>query len=245
VGSAQRPDPVGGGCDSAGVYREWDFGIDGAVVWTRDPLAEARESRVLPDGCMDLIWSQGRVFVAGPDTLAWSSITPAGAQYVAVRFAPGLAPAVLGLPADALRDAQHELDEIWPRRGRRLADQITGAADRPAAMADFVRAELARACSDPMVAEVARRLRRGESVERVAAAVGYSSRQLRRRSFAAFGYGPKTLARVLRFDRALRLARRGLALAEVAARVGYADQAHLTREVRALAGMSPTELLRG
>jgi AraC-like DNA-binding protein len=59
---------------------------------------------------------------------------------------------------------------------------------------------------------------------------------------AAFGYGPKTLARVLRMRRALRLARGGVSLAEVAARCGYADQAHLAREVKDLAGVPITVL---
>ena len=57
------------------------------------------------------------------------------------------------------------------------------------------------------------------------------------------GYGPKTLARILRMRRALDLARAGAPLAEVAVRSGYADQAHLTREVRDLAGVPPTRLL--
>nr|WP_230416296.1 helix-turn-helix domain-containing protein [Micromonospora tarapacensis] len=58
-----------------------------------------------------------------------------------------------------------------------------------------------------------------------------------------FGYGPKTLARILRMRRALALARTGVPLAEVAARTGYADQAHLTRDTRALTGLPPTSLL--
>ncbi|MEV5769093.1 helix-turn-helix domain-containing protein, partial [Micromonospora sp. NPDC052213] len=64
-----------------------------------------------------------------------------------------------------------------------------------------------------------------------------------RRSRHLFGYGPKTLARILRMGRALALARAGTPLAEVAARCGYADQAHLTRDVRDLAGVPPTVLL--
>ncbi|MGW5695942.1 helix-turn-helix domain-containing protein, partial [Streptomyces asiaticus] len=69
-------------------------------------------------------------------------------------------------------------------------------------------------------------------------------RQLHRRSLAAFGYGPKTLGRVLRLNRALDLARTGLPFAEVAATAGYADQAHLARDVRALAGVPLGRLLR-
>lgn len=74
--------------------------------------------------------------------------------------------------------------------------------------------------------------------------MGLSERQLHRRSLAAFGYGPKTLARVLRFDRALALAQDGVPLAETAALAGYADQPHLAREVKALSGV-PLGRLRG
>ena len=66
---------------------------------------------------------------------------------------------------------------------------------------------------------------------------------MRRRSLAAFGYGPKTLQRVLRFQRALGLARSGMALADVAQAAGYADQPHLANEVRVLAGMPVRALL--
>jgi AraC-like DNA-binding protein len=58
----------------------------------------------------------------------------------------------------------------------------------------------------------------------------------------AFGYGPKVLARILRLQRALRSPHRTTDLARVAADAGYADQSHLSREVRALTGQSPTEL---
>ncbi|PWR09330.1 AraC family transcriptional regulator, partial [Micromonospora acroterricola] len=73
--------------------------------------------------------------------------------------------------------------------------------------------------------------------------VGLAPRVLHRRCQHLFGYGPKTLTRILRMRRALAVARSGVPLAEVAARCGYADQAHLTRDVRDLAGVPPTALL--
>ena len=82
-----------------------------------------------------------------------------------------------------------------------------------------------------------------DAVREVADAVGLGERQLRRRSLAAFGYGPKTLQRVLRFQRALGLARSGMALADVAQAAGYADQPHLANEVRVLAGVPVRALL--
>jgi AraC-like DNA-binding protein len=73
--------------------------------------------------------------------------------------------------------------------------------------------------------------------------LGVSERQLRRRFEDAVGYGPKTLARVLRFQRFLALAAGGGDLARLALSAGYADQAHLTRECRRLAGRTPVALL--
>jgi AraC-like DNA-binding protein len=73
--------------------------------------------------------------------------------------------------------------------------------------------------------------------------LGLSERQLHRRCLVAFGYGPKTVQRVLRFQAALRDARAGRRLADVAADAGYADQAHMSREVRDLAGVPITALL--
>ncbi|MCP2338197.1 helix-turn-helix domain-containing protein [Actinomadura rupiterrae] len=84
----------------------------------------------------------------------------------------------------------------------------------------------------------------GASVRDVADAVGLGERQLRRRALASFGYGPKVLQRVLRFQQALRAARAGAPLAETALDAGYADQAHMSHEVRELAGV-PLGVLLG
>ena len=74
--------------------------------------------------------------------------------------------------------------------------------------------------------------------------VNLGPRQLHRMSLRAFGYAPKTLAKVLRFDRALALARGGTPFATVAAVAGYADQAHLSRDVRRFAGVPLSTLVR-
>jgi AraC-like DNA-binding protein len=75
------------------------------------------------------------------------------------------------------------------------------------------------------------------------AAPGIGARQLRRRFADAVGYGPKTLQRILRFQRFLLLAEDTQNLARLALEAGYADQAHLTRECRRLSGLPPAALL--
>ena len=101
---------------------------------------------------------------------------------------------------------------------------------------------------DPAVTWAARLLRDPAArAEDVAAEVGLSLRQLRRRCQAVVGYGPKTLQRVLRFRRFLsRVDARPdvLDLAAIAAEAGYADQAHLTRECGKLSGLTPAALAR-
>ncbi len=60
---------------------------------------------------------------------------------------------------------------------------------------------------------------------------------------AYFGYGYRTLHRILRFRFALDLAESGRPLAEAAAEAGYADQAHFTRDTRAFSGLPPAALI--
>ncbi|MGH4001417.1 MAG: helix-turn-helix domain-containing protein, partial [Pseudonocardiaceae bacterium] len=97
---------------------------------------------------------------------------------------------------------------------------------------------------DLALATVLAQLRAGSSVAATADALGWTSRAVHRRCRQAFGYGPSVLRRILRFRMALRLAGQGVPFAITAARVGYADQAHLAREVRALAGVPLSQLVK-
>ena len=214
------------------MYRERPSPATGGVLWSRTVTAGGVAYRVVPDGCLDLIWVDGAWLVAGPDTGPHLATAPAGTTYVGLRFAPGTGPAVLGVPADELRDQRVRLDALWPAAAvRRLA----ATPDPARALESMAADRVPRA--DPVAVAVAGLLRAGRSVGASAEAVGLGARQLHRRCRAAFGYGPKTLARILRLDRALALARAGVPYATVAATAGYADQAHLARDVRSLTGV--------
>ncbi|POX52232.1 helix-turn-helix transcriptional regulator [Streptomyces sp. Ru72] len=223
-------------------YAERASLLPGAVVWTNLPSAAGWP--VLPDGCMDLLWTEGRLLVAGPDTRAYRPEGPP-VRWAGVRFHPGTAPAYLGVPAHELRDRRVELADLWPAAEvRRLTGRVDAAADPATALEEVALERAARSPEpDPLLGAVVAALGSGRPVAVTADALGLSARQLHRRSLAAFGYGPKTLARVLRLQRALALARSGVPLAGTAARAGFADQAHLARDVRELAGMPLTDLL--
>ncbi|WP_030313565.1 helix-turn-helix domain-containing protein [Streptomyces sp. NRRL B-3229] len=218
------------------MYTERASRLAGAVLWTGDGAG-----RVLPDGCMDLLWNDGRLLVAGPDTRAWVT-AGAPSTWVGLRFHPGTAPAFLGVPAHELRDLRVELADLWPAADvRRLRSRIAGAADPATALEDIVLERAAPA--DPVLRALVASLDAGLPVGVTADELGLGARQLHRRSLVAFGYGPKTLARILRLQRALALARAGVPYAATAARCGFADQAHLARDVRELTGVPLTRLL--
>ncbi|MEU6274754.1 helix-turn-helix transcriptional regulator [Streptomyces populi] len=242
------------------MYAERASRLPGAVVWSRVLTGPAPGERaghgagegsgtardaVLPDGCMDLLWTEGRLLVAGPDTRPHvPDRVPGG--WAGVRFHPGTAPACLGVPAHELRDRRVELADLWPApEVRRLTARIDAAADPVAALEELALLRAAGAGPpDPLLREVVAALDAGRPVAETADRLGLGARQLHRRSLAAFGYGPKTLARILRLQRALALARDGVPFAETALRAGFADQAHLARDVKELAGATLGELIR-
>ena len=148
---------------------------------------------------------------------------------------------MLGVAADELRDRRVALEDLWGRAGREAAER---AGEDPFELLAALRGRLDGAAPDRRVVEAARRLVRAPAtpVPALAASLGLGERHLRRRFAAGVGYGPKTFARVARFRRALALVRAGESLAAAAAEAGYADQAHMTRELVALAGRTPAAI---
>lgn len=224
----------------ATVYRETTApGGTAGVVRCLWEAAGTVPKRIVPDGCVDLVESGGEVFVAGPDTAAWTWETRGPAR--GVRFAPGRAGDVLGLGADELRDQRVPLGDLWGKDGELLAEQVLSGA---ASLTDVV-ARRRTAPADREVSELIARLDGGAS--RVSAALepfATGERQLRRRFTLAVGYGPATYLRVGRFQRAIGLAGSAPDLASLAFSAGYADQAHLSRDCREFSGLKASEFFR-
>ena len=220
-----------------------------ACLWAQlAPEGEAdREVVVLPDACSDLIWEQGRgVFVAGPDTRPAPAWVRGGTLMIGVRFRSWAGGPVLGLPLSELRNQRVDLADLR----RVAAGRVPGTLDPElaiTAMIDLAGRLVTESSADAAVRQAARQLADPRiQVEDVAAETGVSPRQLLRRFDISVGYGPKTLQRILRFQRFVTAADRtgGPAdLGAIAADLGYSDQAHLTRECVRLAGVTPGALL--
>ncbi len=218
-------------------------------VWShRLPQEFERQIAVVPDGCCDLIWAGGQLMVIGPDrTAAFPALAP-GETILGLRFRPGTALHWLDVPLRELVGRAVPL--------RELRDDVRAMEDRLSeANCPIVRRRLfdawaageASLAAEPQNAmgmlfdELGSGVLRGS-----AAAQALGERTLRRRSHDHFGYGPKTLERILRLQRFLRMARQSASgnLATLALEAGYADQAHMTRDVKALTTFTPWEIRR-
>ena len=171
------------------------------------------------------------------------SLTPAGAR------------ALLGCPAGALASLDAPVDDVLGALGAELVERVRTAVGWEARFAVLEEVLLRQLRDDAPRAEVAEAWRLTTAsggrlpVAAVAARIGWSTRHLEQRFRAETGLAPKEAARVVRFDRARRelavraVEGRALDLAGLARATGFADQAHLTREWRAMSGLPPTRWL--
>lgn len=215
-----------------------------ACLWEQHTRA-AHVQRIVPDGCVDLVWLAGReLVVAGADTGPRLVSLPAGARASGIRLRAGVAGAVLGVPASQVRDLEVPAALVWAEATQRLHDQLAAApaSRRPALLARAVAQRAAEA--DPMVRLAAARLAApGARVGLVAADLGVSERHLHRRVLHAVGYGPKMLARVARLRRLVAIGA-DEPLGARAYGAGYSSQAHMNEDVRRLTGMTPVRFLK-
>jgi AraC-like DNA-binding protein len=223
-------------------------GIDG--VWRHAESADEREHAlglgerqfVPPDGCSDLIlhFSRGRLqaaFVQEP-SLVYDvvEIAPEDALF-GVRFA-------IGIGGSLLRRR-----ELIASEAQRLFARAEGR-DTNGVTAELVRhsTQLLERYGDGRPEWLSEALRLAQdrfgdvSVLELARSVHVSERTLRRACLDWVGSGPKPLLRTLRIREAVARAHGTQPLAEIAAELGFADQAHLSREMRGLWGTTPGQL---
>ena len=163
-----------------------------------------------------------------------------------IRLSPVVAATVLGVSAE-LTGTVAALEDVWGRDARQVEDRLRAARswdERFTIAADVLGRRLgARPPADPEVARTWRRTltSRGRvRVDGLADEVGWSRKRLWSRFRSQLGITPKRAAQLVRFDHAAHLLAAGHPAASVAADSGYVDQSHLHREVKAIAGLTPS-----
>ncbi|HEY3889199.1 MAG TPA: helix-turn-helix domain-containing protein [Caulobacteraceae bacterium] len=242
--------------EAASCYEEFapanEVAVVAACTW-RGQAGWARRFRLLPDGCADLIWDGRTLAILGAADIALRSRLRGESRPVGLRLRPGATGAVLGVSAMALPSIPIRLATIW---GALAVDAEAGLKRAGGAEAQRRLLERVVACRlsdsggpDAVMLEAARQLGSPRaSVRAVARASGLDERDFRRRFADHAGLGPKRLQRVFRFGGLVRqladLDAGRISAAALAVDLGYADQAHMVRECRRIAGATPGGLMR-
>lgn len=216
------------------IYREWapPAGWEDAVscCWEQR-VGDVRVQRVLPDGCADLIiYNSGRVDVVGLYDQVTQPTLAAGAHLRGIRFRPAAVAAAFRTPAWSLCNQTVPADcVLGPTTARRLMD--------PHWVDTWIRSIKPDPRSSAAVGLLATR-----SVDEAARALDITARHLQRIVLAEVGLPPKRFQQIVRLRRFVDAIDAGAPLAPAAAAAGYADQAHLTRDIRRFCGLTPARL---
>jgi len=192
-------------------------------------------------------------------TLTWSGSLVHGPQWghyftgpkppglvAGVSFRAGCAGAILGVPAVELADRHVPLSSLWGSRAEELRQRLL-AASKPTEAFSLLELYLTARIETPLLMHpaIAGALGSAWSPDRVSLiqrATGFSPKHFIALFRASVGLTPKHYFRIQRFNEVTRrLASQSQgSLADMAADLGYSDQAHLTREFRELAGVTPS-----
>lgn len=192
---------------------------------------------------------RGGSFVAGPIAAPAVIDSFGAAACLRIDFTLPGARRFFGLPLHALAGRIVPLEAIFGAEAAGLRDRLGAEPDwerRFDLVEGFVANRVLR--SGHLLSPAIRafeRLERSGGAERIgelAAWLGWSRKHLAARFRDEIGLPPKTVARLARFNRLLALARRreGAEWAALASDCRYADQAHLAREFKTLAGERPS-----
>jgi AraC-like DNA-binding protein len=241
-------------------------------IWTLESqsLPAGDVEPVLPDGCPELLMHFGdrfeRLHADGTierqsDLLFAGQLTgqialrPTGAvATLGIRFRPGSAAAIVRLPQSALVGETLGVDVLDPELCRGLStirDTARSLDEAVLAVQRYLCGRLDEDWLDPRVLEAVEIVQRhgGQiGIDVLARRVGTTRRHLERRFDSLVGISPKRLARIVRFQRALKMLDawrekpgRRSGGAATALECGYADQPHFIREFTELAGCAPGE----
>ncbi len=173
-----------------------------------------------------------------------------GAECLQIDFTPLGAHRFFGGLVGEVASRLVGIEEALGAAGRALCERLGNAAtwDERFDEAEAFLLERTLPAPRPEIAQLCASITRAGGVVAIGAIasdIGISRKHLTDLCGRYLGVGPKSLARMVRFRRACAVAEAGHApWADVAASCGFADQAHLVREFRVLAGATPTQWLR-
>lgn len=234
--------------------------------WTLRSGSEATRSiRILPDGCMDLIFNFAdpirnpetrtvnsfAMFVVGNMTHFSLAATAWRFDLLGIRFKPGGMYPFLNQPLFYLTDRIVEGNVLGTHLGDRLYDRIADLKSDQERIETLQTALLWRlrqfSDHDRIIDFSVRQILSHEGTTRIdqlARRCGISQRQLERKFKVRVGLSPKQLSQIVRFRHAQLAVKHNptMSLLNLAYDFGYFDHAHLTRDFRRFAGITPSDI---
>jgi AraC-like DNA-binding protein len=223
--------------------------------WSSTPGAGSagRMLRILPDGCVDIVLEFGpaREVASVVGTMTRPLVTAANehSRFVGVRFRPGVAHAVFGVPAAQLTDLRPPLADLW-HDAEAAFDEARRAADvihRVRAVERVLVRRLGPRPAPPVdigaAVRMITRARGNLSIAALGPALGVTRQHLARCFARDVGVSPKMFARVTRMRAVVATVGRAthapVDWSRVALETGYCDQSHLVQDFKALTGLTP------
>jgi len=236
--------------------------------WTlesQEKTSIASPERILPDGCVELIFNladlfkryhfdgamemQPRTIIAG-QMQHHALIEPAGrVKLFGVRFHPGGAYRFLHFPLSELTNKIISFDDVWSRFGKELAEKIEASRSVRERINLIEKAFISRLDQrledNERIDAVVRMIVERDgliSIDRLQKNLGISDRHLERKFKSLVGISPKFFCRILRFQKVFQevALHRKLGWSFIASECGYYDQAHFIRDFKEFSGQNPS-----
>lgn len=225
-----------------------------------DTPLEEHLNRVLPDGCIDVIFNladlPSRVdngfprlnsFVVGPMRKSVNVWQAGRIDLIGIRFRPGAATSFLKVSAAELTDSVVALDGLVGRLAGEAELRLAGRefAARAGLLTELLQPGVERESNGTrLVKRASALITRSHGtvpVEKLYTTLGITPRHLERLFAEHVGLSPKLACRVARFRHTVETLRRGsnAAWVDLALQCGYYDQAHLIRDFKEFAGVTP------
>ena len=223
------------------------------VTWNL-PFGEHIDQRIIDHPAVTLTIESGDVpaplVVTGVQAGAWRRRITGRGSVFAIRLRPAGLAVVSDLAVGDLADATTPVTPALDPRLHRLLATIEPATDASAqaSAADTAIAALVEArpldaeqeLANAVLVELADRVRRRTGTT-LAARFGVTDRTVQRALARTVGHGPKWVARRVRLQEVARVLSTDASaeLADLAVRLGYADQSHLSNDFRGVVGLTP------
>ncbi|MDF2652135.1 MAG: transcriptional regulator, AraC family [Paenibacillus sp.] len=204
--------------------------------------------KVVGDDKEDLLGTSG---ITGLQTTVKQYLSTGSIGTIIIRFKPGGLTAFTPYPIYELRDANIDLDLVFPSNlvsemEQKLAD-ATNAGERIAVVHKFLLSLLNQKKEDQLIMQVTRQIQQQTealSIEQLAREFFISKRTLERKFKTLIGISPKSFANIVRFQRAIQLRKSGLNYLDIIQACNFSDHAHFANDFKAFAGCSPESFFR-